>query len=225
MSRARPVWLFLTGLVALALPLLHATGADATDRPPALRYAGQSTPPVIPPAPPAPPRPGAPQPPHTGPTLGENYLMRRYGVGRDEARLRLRDQPSISALAQSLGRDPPPGFAELWVQHDPAYAIVLAFKRAPDKAAVLARADPSIQPFIVFRGATRDGAELHRDLDRIVAVMRGSPPGWVTAHDVRTGKFTITVKGREGLAYAEKNLPADLKANTVIRVGLVPVDF
>lgn len=209
----------------LALPALLLLCACAEDAPP-----GPPGPEAEPreeagmPDTPPPPPPGEPQPGRTqGLEPAAYQLMQTYGIDAEEAAMRLRAEEATAALARTLRRRPPRGFSDIWIEHEPDYAVVLAFKHPPDRAAILARADPEIRPHIVFRSAARDRAEIERDSDRVIAAMRGAPGQWAGGYDVRTGRFEYTATGPQTVAHAERHLPRDLRADVTFRVGAVPV--
>ena len=180
---------------------------------------GMPPPPGRAPAPPAPPR-GSPH----GPTAPWGaHLAEQHGISIEEAQRRLNNEAHVSGLAQYLRRANPPGFSDLWIQHEPTYAIVLAFKRPPDKAALLARAHPAIRGDVVFRSAKRDRGEIERDGDRIIAALQRTPGAWSGGYDVKSETFGFNFASRAGLAYAESNIPADLRRDVVLRLGGVPV--
>ena len=171
------------------------------------------------PAPPGPPRAS----PH-GPTAPwGTHIAEQYGISIEEAQRRLDNETHVSSLNRYLRRGAPPGFSSLWIQHEPSYAVVVAFKGTPDRAALLARAHPAIRRDIVFRPAKRDRFEIERDGDRIVAALQRTPGAWSGGYDVNTQKFGFNFATKEGLAYAERIVPADLRDDVVLRLGGVPV--
>lgn len=156
-------------------------------------------------------------------TPGQSHLAQTYGISDEEAQRRLAAQEHVSALARNLRLGRVAGFSEIWIEHEPRYAIVLAFKRPPDEAAILSRAHSSIRGDIVFRSAKRTRAEIERDGDRIVAAFRGAPGTWAGGYDVKTEKFEFDFATQAGLAFAERNVPPDLKDDVIVRIGSVPV--
>ena len=206
----------LRRLAAFALLPLAACGEASVPAPAQEQAAVPDAPPPVP--------PGGPRTAtHGGPDPGESHLMTRYGISAEEAAMRLRAEEHVSALARALRRDPVHGFSDLWIEHAPAYAVVLAFKHPPDREAILRRAHPDLRPHIVFRSSARSRAEIERDSDRVIAAMRGAPGQWAGGYDVRTGRFVYEATGPATIAYAERHLPADLRDDVTFRVGSVPV--
>jgi hypothetical protein len=56
-------------------------------------------------------------------------LAASLGITTDEALRRLELQPKIGELDDALTREQPERFAGLWIQHQPAYRVVVAFTR------------------------------------------------------------------------------------------------
>lgn len=135
---------------------------------------------------------------------------------------RLQKDELASKLSRDLRLNPPAGFSAIWIEQEPAYTVLLAFKEPPDKQAILARADPALRPHIMFRTASRTQADIERDLDRVIEAMRGVPGEWAGGYDVKTGKFVYNVTSPAGIAFAEKRLPPDLRADVTFRLGSVP---
>ena len=222
-------------LPAACLALVLCGCADAAQKAGDSDAARSPRPPVEeepPPPPGTPPRPGrAPAaaplgPPRAsphGPTAPWGaHIAEQYGISIEEAQRRLGNETHVSSLNRWLREAAPPGFSDLWIEHEP-YAIVLAFKRPPDKAALLARAHPAIRSDILFRTAKRDRAEIERAGDRIVAALQRTPGAWSGGYDVKTEKWLFNFASKAGLAFAERALPADLRGDVTLRLGGVPV--
>jgi hypothetical protein len=159
-------------------------------------------------------------------TVARDPAAYAYGaehrVTEQEGRRRLDNEVHVSALARSLRLRPIAGYADLWIRHEPTYAIVVDFKGSPPRHAVLARAQPAIHHDIVLRTAKRNRREIVRDNDRITALLRSTPGEWVGGYDVKTGRFEYRFASPAAVASAEKRIPADLRNDVVLRIGAVP---
>jgi hypothetical protein len=140
----------------------------------------------------------------------------------EQAAVAARYDAHVGALATKLRRGRFRGFSDLWIEHEPAYAVIIAFKTPPERPAVLALAHPDIRPLIEFRTAKRDRREIGRDMDRANAAFRGSPVEWVGRYDVKTGRFTYDFANEAGAAWARERLPGDLREDFTIRTGPIP---
>lgn len=162
--------------------------------PPQLRDSAARTPP--PPPPPAPSDPDA-----------EAAVRRHAAI-----------EPLVGDLNSSLHEQPVRGFSNLWIQNEPAYAVVVAVKRPADERAILARADPALRPFIIFRDARLNLAEIQRAEPRVLAALQGAPGTWSCGYDPRIGKFRAEFEKEAAASYARKRLPADLRDHVELRV-------
>lgn len=138
----------------------------------------------------------------------------------------MRSQDHILPLLGELRGRPWPGFSSLRLRHAPSYAIVVAFKGGASeavRAAVLARAHPSIRRDIVFRSARRTAAEIDRDQDRIVAALHGLEGGWSGGYEVEADRYGFTFATEGLVEEARRRVPADLRGDVDLRVGPVPV--
>jgi hypothetical protein len=143
-------------------------------------------------------------------------------VSEQEGRRRLDNEAHVSDLARSLRLRPIAGYADLWIRHEPSYAVVVDFKGAPPRAAVLERAHQAIRPDIVVRAAKRDRTQIVRDGDRLLARLRGTPGPWTGGYNVRTGRFHYHFVSPAALAHAERRIPTDLRPDVILRIGAVP---
>jgi hypothetical protein len=61
-----------------------------------------------------------------------NEYARQFEVSLGEAAQRLRYQDQIGELAETLATNEPDTYAGLWIEHEPAYRIVVQFTRDPE---------------------------------------------------------------------------------------------
>ena len=182
---------------------------------------------VPPPAPPPPPRPSETPSPVIDPLLAcGGYFARAYGVSLVEGCRRMRNQDHVAALSEALNASQPAGFSSLWIQHEPDYAIVVAFRGGAseaERAAVARQAHPSIRGDLEFRDVRRTAAEIAAAQDRIDLALRPIRGGWSGGFDVHIDRFVYTFGSEAQLAEARRLIPADLSGDVDLRVGPVPV--
>jgi hypothetical protein len=81
---------------------------------------------------------------------GPSMLTQAYGITPAESARRLNNEQYVGELNTRLHDGVIPGFSALWIQHEPSYAIMVAFTTPPPpRKAVLAVADRSIRNDIV----------------------------------------------------------------------------
>ena len=165
-----------------------------------------------------PPPPGAAQPS----TRYRTYYESRYGVTRAEGERRMANEQHVSALSQWLMERQPLGFSSIRIQHEPDYAIVIAWKGEPDRTAILAQADPSLRGDIRFERARRNAREIERDGDRIITALRPIRAQWSGGYDVLTQLFRFRFESSGALQEAQRRIPADLRDDVRLEIGSVP---
>ena len=115
------------------------------------------------------------------------------------------------AFHRSLRNDPPAGFADLWLRHDPSFAVMVNAKPPFDPEHYLARADSSLRPLIRFAEVSRTRAEISRTEDRIIASWRDIREPWSGGYEVQRDVFRYTAASPDTLERMRAALPADLR--------------
>lgn len=96
--------------------------------------------------------------------------------------------------------------------------MVVALKRPADEREILERAEPALRPFIIFRDAKLDLAEIRRAEPRVLAALQGAPGSWSCGYDPKIGKFRVEVQTEAASSYARNRLPVDLRDHVAVRV-------
>jgi hypothetical protein len=92
----------------------------------------------------------------SAPSAAETYLERRFGVNPAAARRHVELSALIGQLKRRLIEQKELGFSSLWVEHAPAYKIMLGFAGGGrDRAALLQSIDPKLRGFIQFKDVRR----------------------------------------------------------------------
>ncbi|KLE35828.1 hypothetical protein [Aurantiacibacter luteus] len=150
------------------------------------------------------------------------YLQQRYGLSDEEAARRHIVMDAAVAFNTSLYENPPQGYSDLWIRHEPTFAIVLNVRPPYDRAAFLARAPEVLRGDLEFFEVTRTRTEIERDQDRIIASWRGFR-NWSGGYEVQTDRFRFTTASDAEHAAMRAALPADLREQVVLAVGPQPV--
>ena len=151
------------------------------------------------------------------------YLSEMYGVEPKEAARREANATLVGELRSSLFGSPLPGYSDVWIRHEPTYAVVVNAKPPYDADDFLERAPAAIRGDIEFVEVRRDRIEIARDQDRIIAAFRPLGGAWSGGYEVQHDRFRFTV-GAAGQLDAFRNaVPADLRDATIVEVGAQPV--
>jgi len=118
---------------------------------------------------------------------------RQFEVSLGEAARRLRYQDQIGELAQTLATNEPDTFAGLWIEHEPAYRIVVRFTRDPEETL-----RPYVEglPFaglVEARGARYTMAELEETYAQTMAQLEKLDFGVSSALSVQENRVEVYV--------------------------------
>jgi len=117
------------------------------------------------------------------------WYMRTYHVDAAEAARRLRASPPAGKLGARMAAEQASTFAGLYIEHSPAFRIVVRF--TDDAAAQLARYTQD--PDYVAETAPRSLRELRETQDRVVALMMEHHIRFICGLDIHTSRVTLHV--------------------------------
>lgn len=133
-----------------------------------------------------PPPPPAPAPADGGMS---QWYMRAYHVDAAEAARRLRASQPAGKLGARMAAEQASTFAGLYIEHSPAFRIVVRF--TDDAAAQLARYTQD--PDYVAETAPRSLRELRATQGRVVALMMEHHIRFISGLDIHTSRVTLHV--------------------------------
>lgn len=70
-----------------------------------------------------------------------------------------------------MGQQYPEEFGGVWIEQEPVYKIVVAFKDAELRSAVRETIDPKMRRFVQIRNVRHSIGELDRMIDRVIAAL------------------------------------------------------
>lgn len=163
---------------------------------------------------------------HAQENVGRNpavsLLMKEYGISEQEAQLRIDLQTQIITMSEQLNSESDPAYADIYIEHEPVYKIIVAFADKRDRKAFLDQVDPKIRRYVQLKNATKSRADVNRDLDAITASLRDAGVEYFGGFDLPSAKFVLTVANAADVARVQGSLPASLKNDVAISVGPVP---
>jgi hypothetical protein len=118
-----------------------------------------------------------------------------YGVTIEEAERRQSNRWEIVELSTRLKADEAETFGGLYIEHSPAYRVVVLFTR--DAAATLARYTRN--PIFVPALAAISREALYETHDRAMQMMRATGIRYVSSEDIRTGLINVYVADLAGV--------------------------
>lgn len=140
-----------------------------------------------------------------------SYLMQAYGISEAEAQERLAVQNEVMELAGRLEKEDP-AYADIWIEHQPVYKVVIAFTDKADRQAFKEGLSPRLRRYVQILPVTKSRKQRQRDLEELSAALRsaGVPfDGWFEGPRQR---FSIGVTSAADLARAEGLVPPNLRA-------------
>jgi streptogrisin D len=207
-------WLLATtALAAISPSALAQTGAAPVEAAPAASSAQKKVPPANPEA----------LVDRTSAGAAQSLLMRRHGMSAAEAKEKIALNDDISALARKLFEANDEDFASIWIEYEPVYRVVLAFKGTRDRTQLLGQIDPKLRRYIHIKNVVRSGREIEGATDQIVAALQSSGIDYVSFYDHRTDKLVVEVARDADVPRVRDLVPPAHRAFVRVQKGVLPV--
>lgn len=117
-----------------------------------------------------------------------------------------------------------PGFSDLYIEHEPTWHVVVAFTSPPPpREQIVKLAPPAIRDRILVRRAKRTQAEINADLEALAASLRRTGIEFGGGHSPKTQRFEIKVGSQAHVERIRAAIPLELRADTDVVVGALPV--
>jgi hypothetical protein len=151
-----------------------------------------------------------------------SLLMSENGLSQQEAQIRIDLQDQIIAMSDKLNTQNDPAYADIYIQHEPVYKIIVSFSDKKDRKAFLDQLDPKIRRYVQLKNVAKSRGDVNRDLESIAAALKDSGIGYTGGYDLPTSKFEITVESDADRQRVVGLLPANLKNDIQISIGPLP---
>lgn len=151
-----------------------------------------------------------------------SLLMLENGLTQQEAQMRIDLQDQIIAMSEKLNTQNDPAYADIYIQHEPVYKIIVSFSDKKDRKAFLDQLDPKIRRYVQLKNAVKSRGDVNRDLESIAATLKDSGITYTGGYDLPTSKFQITVESDADKQCIVGLLPANLKNDTQVSIGPLP---
>lgn len=153
---------------------------------------------------------------------GASLLMSEYGISATEAQLRIDLQEQVIALSEKLNSDADPAYADMYIQHEPVYRIIISFSDKKDRKAFVDQIDPKIRRYVQLRNANKSRKETNQNLDSLALSLKDSGVAYLGGFDVSSDKFRIMAETDADVQKLTGLIPANLKNDTLVTRGPVP---
>lgn len=150
------------------------------------------------------------------------HLMQSYKLDKAEAQKRIDLQAEILALSERLNTESDAAYADMFIQHEPVFKIIISFADQSDRKAFLETIDPKLRRYVQLKVAKKSRGVFTRELEELAVVLRPLTFPLTSKYDLETEKFIITVETQEAATRVTALLPATRKVETVVNVAPVP---
>lgn len=153
-----------------------------------------------------------------------SYLQKRFNLGQAEAEKRFGLQSEVAVLRSRLEKELASSFAGIRVQHSPEHRVIVQTTDVAGTTAQLGQVSAELRAVLQVASVSRNAADIRKQVDDLVGLLRPGRFAHSVRHDPTTGKFLVTVENQEALALAGTLIPATLRSDVNLTVGTVPKD-
>ena len=91
-----------------------------------------------------------------------DYLQKKYNISSEEANMRIELQNDVIALSEKLNQANDSDYADMYIQHQPVYKIIVLFADNSDRKDFLKSLDPKMQRWVQIKQAKNLEAFTHK---------------------------------------------------------------
>lgn len=150
------------------------------------------------------------------------HLVQTYSLSKAEAQQRIDLQSDVIALSERLNTESDASFADMYIQHQPVFKIVLMFSDKSDRKAFVDSIDPKMRRFVQLKNAKRSRGILARELDELATAIKATGVAFGSKYDLPSERFVVTVETDADAAKVQASLPATRKVETDVLVQPLP---
>lgn len=177
--------------------------------------------------PPAEPAPPAPTPENITKSnaAGVDYLVRAYGISKQDAEERLAVQDELSEKTQEIAAQFGDRFGGIYIEQQAPFRVVVLVK-GEDGATIpqSLRLPSRLQRYISTQGSQRSQAETTAIVERLATIFRGAGNRTIVSFDPKAQKFVVTAPDSRIVQAITRLIPPDLLKDVTTRTGLLPKD-
>lgn len=157
----------------------------------------------------------------TNPSI--DYLQKEYKISRDDAENRIGLQGEIIELSEKLNQENNPNYADMYIQHEPVYKIVLLFTNNENRLDFIKSLDPKLRRWVQIKQAKRSRDTYNKELENINDVLRATDISYTAEYDLVSQKYIVTVEDKQHTALVRQALSnIGLQGDFTINLGAIP---
>ncbi len=164
--------------------------------------------------------PALAQEPATNPSV--TYLTQAYGIGKDEAQMRIDLQNEIVALSEKLNASGDPDFGDMYIKHEPQFKIVVMFAGNSDRKAFMDSLDPKLRRHVQLRTAKKSRGMFTRELNELSVALNALKIPYTAKYELETERYVVSLETEDAAERARAALPETRKVETLVQVVPLP---
>jgi hypothetical protein len=155
---------------------------------------------------------------------GAHFLAGEYNISLADAVRRIGLQDKISDVISQLQSGSDPEFAGVWIQHQPAFRLVIAYTNPSEAKLASLTMDPEVRSLVELRSLPRSRRAMLAEQDRVLAALPRTL-SLVSYIEDATGRVIVRVASDTVAAQARSLLTAASLSGVPVQVGPVPEPF
>lgn len=156
------------------------------------------------------------------PNPAVTHLMEAYGLDQAEAERRIDLQSEVVLLSERLNKENEAAYADMYIQHEPTYKVVVMFADKKERTAWWQSLSPKIRPHVKLKSAKRSRAVAGKRFGELNGAIRKLAVPFSSHYDLATESFSITVEDPVDVDLVKAALPKARRSDAQVKVGLVP---
>lgn len=152
-----------------------------------------------------------------------DYLQKNYGISQQDAETRIDLQGKIIELSESLNKQNDPNYADMYIQHEPVYKIVVLFADNKDRLEFIKSLDPKLQRWVQVKQAKRSRDTYNKELDNINNNLKNTKILYEAKYDLESQKYLVNVETQQDLMTVKKVLQdMGLQGDFTVKISKIP---
>lgn len=152
-----------------------------------------------------------------------DYLQKQYGISQSDAEKRIDLQGEIIELSEKLNQSNDPNYADMYIQHEPVYKIVLLFADNKERLEFIRSLDPKLQRWVQVKQAKRSRDTYNEELEKINNNLRKTDILYTVEYDLPSQKYIVTIEDKGQTQFIRKAMSnMGFQGDFSIVVGSIP---
>lgn len=136
--------------------------------------------------------------------------------------MRIELQNDVIALSEKLNQANDSDYADMYIQHQPVYKIIVLFADNSDRKDFLKSLDPKMQRWVQIKQAKKSRSIYSQELDDINMALNRLNLIYTSVYDLESQNFLITVENKSDINLVKQSLPKARNGEVTIKVGNIP---